>query len=194
MRIPAVVLMGPPGAGKGTQAARLEQAFNSVYHVSSGELLRSQKDSPLARQYASTLARGDFFPDTVAMQLIKQALVEQGRTTDDLVLLDGTPRTVPQVALLNDVLDVRHVIVLDVSNSQILIDRMSARGERPYDNPVDAATRVDIHYELTAPVVDVYRQQNTPLAVIDAARSQEEVYQDIMSALKQQPQLNQWFF
>lgn len=72
MRFPAVVIIGPPGAGKGTQSSLLAREFSGVGHISTGEALCKQANSPLGLQHAQTLARGDFFPDDVAMQLVRQ--------------------------------------------------------------------------------------------------------------------------
>jgi len=192
MSIPAIVFVGPPGAGKGTQADLLAREFSNVYHVSSGDLLRSQKDSALARTYASTLARGDYFPDDVAMHLIKQALDAKQLSSQDLVLMDGTPRTVPQVLLLTTVLDVRAVVFLDVKDEAVLVARMSSRGERPYDNSADAPLRIDTYNSLTAPVIDEYRRIGVPVISINATRSIDSVRQELFKALKLLPSLAHW--
>lgn len=99
-----VVLMGPPGAGKGTQAKRVSQELD-LPHISSGDLFRAMqtKDTPLAREVRAILARGELVPDELTIRLVRERLMEPD-VQQKGALLDGFPRTVPQAKALEDML------------------------------------------------------------------------------------------
>jgi adenylate kinase len=100
-----VVLMGPPGAGKGTQAKRVSKELG-LPHISSGDLFRAMqgKDTPLAREIRDILARGDLVPDDVTLRLVRERL-EQPDVQETGALLDGFPRTVPQAEAFDKMLE-----------------------------------------------------------------------------------------
>ena len=179
-----LVFLGPPGAGKGTQAARLCAALR-IAHISTGDMLRAAvaAGTPVGRQAQGYLDRGALVPDQVIA-----ALVEERVQADDCAagfLLDGFPRTLPQAELLDAALDrlslaLDAVILLDVPEAELL-RRLSARGEgRSDDRPEVIRHRLEVYREQTEPLRDVYEQagllrevdgQGTPDAVFARVRT-----------------------
>lgn len=193
MRIPAITIIGPPGAGKGTQS-RLLAAYRNIKHISTGDAFRAQKDSPLAQQYAQTLRSGTFFPDEVAMRLIGQEIADRGYTSSDLVVVDGAPRTTAQVSLLDQIVDVRHVISLDSNDQELFAQRVWDRNERDYDRvPESVRTRLEDYVNKTRPVLATYRRSGRTVSSVNPDQSIPAVHAEIVRALKTNPQLVEWF-
>ena len=125
-----IILMGPPGAGKGTQATRLEDEFR-LPHISTGDMFREAiaKKTPLGLQAQAIIARGDLVPDDVTCALVKERLSQDD--CKDGYLLDGFPRTIPQAEALQKMGEeigrpVTCVIDLEVPDQE-LIRRISGR-------------------------------------------------------------------
>jgi adenylate kinase len=125
-----LVLLGPPGAGKGTQAERIAATFG-LPHISTGEILRAAvaAGTPLGAQAQQHMQAGGLVPDEVVVGIIRERLAEQDAARG--FLLDGFPRTLQQAAALDDMLTVSgraltHVIVLDVPPAE-LVERLSGR-------------------------------------------------------------------
>lgn len=167
-----IVLLGPPGAGKGTQAVLLASA-HGIPHVSTGEMLRkADKDgTPLGLQVRSILARGDLVPDEVVIALLRERLQQQD--CDRGFLLDGFPRTVPQAQALNRMLvelhkELTHIIEIAVPED-ILIARIRSRGAsgsgRSDDTEEVASKRLKVFWEQTAPVIEYYRKSQGVIEV-----------------------------
>ena len=131
-----LVLLGPPGAGKGTQARYIQEHYK-VVHISTGEALRhiqAQPDHPLAKQVRGFIARGDLVPDDVVLQVVKQRLQQPDCQAG--YLLDGFPRTVAQAQLLQQLLaqqqqQLSGVISFEVA-AAILVKRLSNRLTCPH--------------------------------------------------------------
>ncbi len=126
-----IVLLGPPGSGKGTQAERLEKRF-SLFHFSTGEMFREavREGSELGQLVEGIMRRGDLVPDEVLYSLVKEKLYSLGDSAKG-VLFDGYPRTVVQAQQLDEILAERNqtldaVIFIDVSE-ETLIKRLSGR-------------------------------------------------------------------
>jgi adenylate kinase len=185
-----VVLFGPPGSGKGTQAELLTGTLG-VPHVSTGELLRAEAEAgtPLGRQVASTLAAGELVPDEVIERVLEQRL--RAPDAERGALLDGYPRTVPQARALDVLLGaagrrVDAVLVLEV-DERTLLDRLlrrAAEQHRVDDNPTSIAERLREYRELTEPVVDHYRNAGVPVIEVDGTGDVEEVHRRVMAALE----------
>jgi len=129
-----VVLMGPPGAGKGTQAKRLAERFSMV-HLSSGDILRAEKasGSPLAGELAKYMDAGELVPDEVVVRVMAKALT--GGAKDGAVLLDGFPRTVLQAQTLDEQLmktgDGIDAVVVVTADEDLIIKRITGRRSCP---------------------------------------------------------------
>ena len=129
-----LILMGPPGAGKGTQASRIAAA-RGLAHIATGDMLRAavRDGTELGRQAKEIMARGDLVPDEVIIGMIRERL--GAGDTDAGFILDGFPRTVPQATALDEMLQRRgkridHVILLEVP-IEVLVDRLSGRQTCP---------------------------------------------------------------
>jgi len=129
-----VVLMGPPGAGKGTQAKRLAERFSMV-HLSSGDILRAEKasGSSLAGELAKYMDAGELVPDEVVVRVMAKALTAGAR--NGAVLLDGFPRTVPQAQALDEQLaqsgEAIDVVLVVTAEEDLIIQRITGRRSCP---------------------------------------------------------------
>jgi adenylate kinase len=171
-----LVLLGPPGSGKGTQAARLTEKYG-IPAIASGDILRAQVDAgtPLGRRVRSYLDRGELVPDQLVVDIIRHRLSEPD--TEAGFILDGFPRTVPQAQALDAMLaelqrPLDAVLYLEVDR-QSLLDRLGQR-HRQDDRPEIAEHRIDVFLKQTAPLIGYYRDHGK-LRLIDAARPPELV-------------------
>jgi adenylate kinase len=176
---PAIVLLGPPGSGKGTQAEQL--AFTAL---STGELLRAARaeGTELGRQAEQYMDRGDLVPDDVIVALIEEEL--DGLDAEP-VLFDGFPRTVGQADALQQALDRRGraldaVVLIDVPDDEVA-RRISGRG-RDDDNPETVRERLHVYHDETEPLVRYYEERGL-LRRVDGARGPDEVHDAIRAAL-----------
>ncbi|MEZ4269876.1 MAG: nucleoside monophosphate kinase [Myxococcota bacterium] len=182
-----VLLFGPPGSGKGTIGAMI-CAAGSHFHLSSGQIFRrlspESQNGKLFHDYAS---QGKLVPDEVTIEIWQrytQGLIDTNRyfPSQQLLLLDGIPRTARQTEMLRDFIDVLHIIALDVNNSDILVERVSrrARIEKRLDdaNPELLKKRIDEYAEKSVKVLDCY-----PKDIIhhyNAEQSPMEVLRDVL--------------
>ena len=175
-----LVLLGPPGAGKGTQAARLSLVYG-IPHIATGDIFRTlvEDGSPLGAQLKPFLDRGELVPDKLVIDVIRHRLslpdAQRG------FVLDGFPRTVRQAEALDALLaelgrPLDAVLYLETDRAS-LIDRLMQRGEvegRSDDRPEVIPHRIDVFLEQTAPLIDYYRRQGK-LRVIDGSQLPEAV-------------------
>lgn len=171
-----IVFIGPPGSGKGTQAARLAERMGLI-HLSTGEMLREVRDSgsQLGLEAASYFESGRLVPDALVMQIVADRLEELG--DDACCLFDGFPRTLPQAEALDLLLAVRgtpldRVIEFNVDRAEIL-QRLSSRG-RLDDNEGIVNRRLDLYETETRPLVDYYRKRGV-LRTIKATGNIDEI-------------------
>jgi adenylate kinase len=166
-----LILLGPPGAGKGTQAQRLVKNYGIV-QLSTGDMLRAAvaAGTPIGQRAKDIMARGELVPDDVVVAIVADRIDQPDAKRG--FILDGFPRTVPQAVALDRMLAAKRVklegvIELKV-DTNILHKRIAnrvaetkARGEalRPDDNVDVLRTRIDTYREQTAPLVDYYRLQ-----------------------------------
>jgi adenylate kinase len=188
-----LILLGPPGAGKGTQAQRLATKYGIV-QLSTGEMLRQAVKSatPVGREVQDIIALGRLAPDHLVVGLVGQRIEEPDARKG--FILDGFPRTVPQAAALDLMLSSKGlgldaVIELRVDEEALVerigsrIAEMRARGEplRDDDNPEILRTRLKAYREQTEPLIAYYRQKGVlrtlngmaPIAEVTAAIDKE---------------------
>jgi len=166
-----LILLGPPGAGKGTQAQRLA-AKHDIVQLSTGDMLREAVKSatPIGRKVQDVIAHGQLAPDSVVVDIVGQRIAQPDARNG--FILDGFPRTVPQAVALDRILKKRGlaldaVIELRVDEGALIrriegrIAEMKARGEtlREDDNAHVLHTRLKAYREQTAPLIAYYRQQ-----------------------------------
>lgn len=185
-----LILLGPPGAGKGTQAQRLVEKYNIV-QLSTGDMLRAAvaAGTPVGVRARDIMARGELVPDDVVVAIVADRITQPDARNG--FILDGFPRTVPQAEALDRMLhekglDLDAVIELRVDEG-ILLGRVQrrivetrARGEavRADDNPESLKKRLDAYRAQTAPLVDFYQKQ-ARLKVVDGMASIDEVTSEI---------------
>ncbi|MGY4706444.1 adenylate kinase [Candidatus Bipolaricaulota sp. J31] len=204
-----LVLLGPPGAGKGTLAARLVEAFGFV-HLSTGDILREEvaKGSELGRLAKGYMERGELVPDEVILGMVRERV--DGKT--DGFLFDGFPRTIAQAEGLEEILPVHLVIYLDLPEEEV-VRRLSARrvcrkcganynlitqppeapgvcgrcgGElyqRPDDREEVIRNRFRVYLEQSAPLIGYYEEKGI-LRRVDASLSPDEVFQRVAEVLR----------
>lgn len=181
-----LILLGPPGSGKGTQAERLV-ARHGLVQLSTGDMLRAAvaAGTPVGLRAKDIMARGELVPDEVVIAIIADRIAQKDCAKG--FILDGFPRTVPQAAALDRLLGDKGmkldaVIELRVNEGILLqrvetrIAQMRARGEpvRADDNAESLAKRLDAYRSQTAPLVDYYAEKGS-LMTVDGMMSIDEV-------------------
>ena len=153
-----LLFLGPPGAGKGTQAESLSEA-TSYLHLSTGELLRNEVElgTDLGKQVKDIMNKGKLVSDQLVLEIVKKNL----KKGDKGWILDGYPRNLQQVKSLNAVLanlnqSLEIVFYLDIPD-KVLIKRLLMRGRKD-DNKETIKTRLKIYKETTEPLVEYYRK------------------------------------
>jgi len=183
-----VVLLGAPGSGKGTQAARLKEHLN-VPHISTGELLRAEvaSGSPLGREAEAVMARGELVSDDVLLGMLKQRFSREDTQTG--FILDGYPRNLAQAAALNTLMaelgQPFDAVVQLAVNNELLIERLAGRAQaegRADDSPASVRKRLAVYDEQTAPVIEFYREHGQ-LAVVDGVGTLATVFARILQAI-----------
>ncbi|MEF8821308.1 MAG: adenylate kinase [Halovenus sp.] len=211
MAAPHVLIIGPPGAGKGTQSSNIASEYG-VEHITTGDALRANKDMDISdmdtehdtpRAY---MEAGDLVPDAVV-----NAIVEEALTTADGFVLDGYPRNLDQAKELEGMTELDVILSLDVSREE-LIDRLTGRrvcddcgtnyhvefdqpeeegvcdgcgGEliqRDDDEEESVKNRLDVFHEQTAPVIEYYEDRDDFVA-IDGEQTPDEVWADIKATI-----------
>ena len=180
-----VILLGPPGSGKGTQAARLSDRSGFAL-VATGDLLRAAlaRGTGLGRRAAAFMDRGVLVPDEVIIAMVAEALAA---LDTEPVLLDGVPRTVPQAREL-DALVRAHarkltaVILIDVPDDEV-VRRIAGRHQgRADDTPETARERLRVYHRETEPLVRHYEARGL-LRRVDGARDADSVEDGVRAAL-----------
>jgi len=202
-----IILLGPPGSGKGTVSERLEKDFN-LFHLSAGELLREEvaKETTIGKEIKKYISQGELVPAKFVVELVK---LEVAKKTD--YILDGFPRSIDQAQEIDD-LDIDAVILLDVPE-EVVIERFSGRRmcekaghgyhlkyippkkegicdidgstliQRVDDKPEVIKKRFQVYHRETQPLIEYYMKKNL-LKKVDASKDPETVYREVKNVLK----------
>ena len=207
-----IVLLGPPGAGKGTQGERLAERL-AIPKVATGDVLRAalKTGTPLGLKAKAFMDAGDLVPDAVILGIMKEALGQENAAQG--AILDGVVRTVPQAEGLNAVLAELHrpldaVVVFNISDDE-LVERLSGRTtcdacQTPYtgrepgtkcpkcggtlvrrkdDEPEAVRRRLAVYHAQTKPVIDWYRKHGARVVEINAVGPLDAVCERVVGAL-----------
>ena len=183
------LIFGPPGSGKGTQAAHVEREFK-LSHLSTGDILRAEvaRGTEIGKEAERVMRAGDLVPDNLIIRIVQGILRDPDVSSD--VLLDGFPRTLEQARALDEMLAeeghrVDFVIAFHVPES-VLVGRLLHRAavEGRADDTREAITeRMHEYRNLTAAVLDHYRKAGVRVVEIDGVGEVEEVFDRIRQAL-----------
>lgn len=204
-----IIFLGPPGAGKGTQAQRVCDELN-IPQISTGDILRRaiKEETPVGLKAKAFVESGKLVPDDILVEIIKDRLAQ-----DDCkpgYILDGFPRTVPQAEALEKIAKIDVVVEIAVAD-EALVKRLSGRrvclncgatyhvstlngkttcekcGEpliqRKDDNPETVQNRLNVYHSQTAPLISFYQDRGL-LKTFDGMQDIDVVYQSIMDALR----------
>lgn len=181
-----LIFLGPPGAGKGTQAGRVERAHGLV-QLSTGDMLRAAvaAGTDIGKQAKEIMERGDLVPDEVVVKIISDRIEENDCANG--FILDGFPRTTGQAEALDTMLEAKGlkldaVIEIRVDDA-ILVDRIRTRiaetgGDRADDNEETLKKRLEVYHAQTAPLIPYYESQGK-LMVVDGMKAIDDVTRDI---------------
>ena len=186
-----LLVLGPQGSGKGTQAKRIK-AMYGIPHIATGDMLREMRelDTPVARELRAVLDRGDLVDDELMIELIRDRL-SRGDTVGGFVL-DGFPRTMAQAEALDELLrelgrELDIVFDLQVPKREMLLERLLRRAAeegRADDTPEVIGRRLELYESETAPLVDYYRTHQANVVGIHADRSVDEVFHEVERSLE----------
>ncbi|MCT2025348.1 adenylate kinase [Dermabacter hominis] len=183
-----LLIVGPPGAGKGTQAERIVEKLG-VPAISTGDIFRANvsNETELGVLAKSYMDKGEYVPDSVTNEMVESRLGEDDAANG--FLLDGYPRTVAQVEALDGILEklgvaLDAVILLDVE-SEAIVQRLLQRGKeqgRSDDNEETIRRRIDVYGEQTTPLIDIYDKRGL-VKRVDGMKDIDAVTADILAAL-----------
>ena len=208
-----LVFLGPPGAGKGTQAKLLSQRMGFL-HLSTGDLLREavKNQTPLGKKAKEYMDRGELVPDELIVQLIEETMPKDGN-----VILDGFPRTVNQALALEEMLRVKgekisKVLFFDVPD-EVIIDRLSGRRvcskcgavyhvkynppkvegvcdlcggplvQRDDDKEEVVRKRLEVYRKQTEPLIEFYQERGI-IYKLDAGKGVEELFEEVKGLVR----------
>ncbi len=205
----SIVLFGPPGAGKGTQAARITES-TGLPQISTGDMLRAavKAGTPIGLEAKGFMERGELVPDAVILGLIEERLTHDD--AQDGVMFDGFPRTVPQAEALAELTTITHVLAIEVPDERI-VERICGRlscatcgtvyhdafnpvpeggcscgafepKRRADDNETTVNNRLSTYHQQTAPLAAWYRERGIFHAV-NGDRDIEAVAEDLLAVL-----------
>ena len=182
-----VIMLAPPGAGKGTQGERIAGRYG-VPHISSGDLFRDEvaRQTPLGNTLRGYLEAGDLVPDDLVLSLVMDRVVKAAQDDGGFVL-DGFPRTLPQAEaaakIARDTKTSAQAVLYLHAPADVLIGRVTGRGEnRADDSEAVARHRLEVYTKHTKPLLDYYTSRGLVVSV-DASPPIDEVSEQIFTAL-----------
>ena len=203
-----LIFLGPPGAGKGTQAEKISELYG-IAHISTGDMLRSQmrEGTPLGAEAKGYIYRGELVPDELIVAMVAERIKEEDCANG--FLLDGFPRTVSQAEALNGISDIDMVIDIAVP-AERLMERIGGRrmcsgcgagyhtssyhkdtcekcGASLYirddDRPETVKHRITVYERQTKPLIDYYREKGN-LSRVNGDNTPDRVFDDVAAAIK----------
>ena len=203
-----LIFLGPPGAGKGTQAEKISELYG-IAHISTGDMLRSQmrEGTPLGAEAKGYIDRGELVPDELIVAMVAERIKEEDCANG--FLLDGCPRTVSQAEALNGISDIDMVIDIAVP-AERLMERIGGRrmcsgcgagyhtssyhkdtcekcGASLYirddDRPETVKHRITVYERQTKPLIDYYREKGN-LSRVNGDNTPDRVFDDVAAAIK----------
>ena len=176
-----LLFVGPPGAGKGTQAERVAAELD-IAHISTGDMFRAlDPDSDLGKRVKEIMESGGYVSDEIVIEMLQSRIAEPD--AENGFILDGFPRTTAQAEALDTLLGedgLDHVVLFEIDEESI-IERMLARG-RSDDTEETIRTRLEVYREQTEPLIELYQSRDL-VSRVDAAGSIEEITERVLDAL-----------
>jgi len=178
-----IIMLGKPACGKGTLAKSLIDKYNYSI-ISTGDILRDEKKSgsEIGKQINNLIGKGNLVPDELIFEIVEKKI----KSIDGPVIIDGTPRTIPQGEFLDKITDVGLVLFIDVSDEttkERIKQRGKSSGREDDQSPEVTEKRLKQYKNETEPLVDFYKKKGI-LVSIDGEKSKEEVLNQVESVLK----------
>ncbi len=161
-----LILFGPPGSGKGTQAAKLVEKYD-LLHISTGDLFRYEmgNETPLGKKAKSYIEKGELVPDEVTVGMLRNKVEANPEAAG--FIFDGFPRTIPQAEALDQLMnekgsEISALLMLDVPDEELvkrLLERGKTSGRKDDTNESVIRNRIEVYKSETAPVFDYYRSK-----------------------------------
>ena len=171
-----IIVIGPPGSGKGTQAIQLAEKYGCK-HISTGDLIREacKKDDPFSQKLKELHDKGVYASDDIVLELVKNNLAH------DCNIFDGYPRTLEQAEALDEGVQIDLVIELEVGDD-VTIERLLAR-KRADDNEEVIKKRLATYHDITEPLLEYYRPRNIVYKV-DGVGTVEKVFERMCKVME----------
>lgn len=180
-----IILFGPPGAGKGTQSAKLIEKY-SLTHISTGDLFRKhlKEGTPLGKLAQDYMSKGNLVPDQVVIDMVDDKINSSGKING--IIFDGFPRTIPQAEALDKLLNSKNQpikvlveLVVDEDELRMRLADRATKENRPDDaKPEVIENRIAVYKSETAAVADYYKKHNKYASVIGVGEI-EEIFKNI---------------
>ncbi len=184
-----IILFGPPGSGKGTQATKLAEKYNLI-HISTGDLFRYEmgNDTPLGLEAKSFIDKGELVPDSVTIGMLENKMNKHPEANG--FILDGFPRTIKQSEALDEIFANKNMAIsallsLDVNKEELvkrLLERGKTSGRADDVDPEIISNRISVYHEQTAPVYNYYDKKDLS-KTIDGIGSIEEIFDRLCNAI-----------
>lgn len=179
-----LVLFGPPGSGKGTQAVRLKEKY-SLFHISTGDIFRREikGKTPLGMEVAAYLDKGQLVPDEVTFKVLAAEIQNNADKTGNGILFDGYPRTLPQAEIMDRYFNERNtpvnlVLALDVDDEEVvkrILHRGKSSGRSDDNDETIVRERLQVYKNQTLPLAEYYRKQGKYMA-LNGEGSVDEIF------------------